>query len=66
MPTTAAELVSRARSQVDNLTVDEVSTAARNGALLVDVREPAELDAIGMIPGAVHAPRGCSSSGPIR
>ncbi len=58
MPTTAAELVSRARSQVDNLTVDEVSTAARNGALLVDVREPAELDAIGMIPGAVHAPRG--------
>ena len=58
MPTTAAELVSGARSQVDNLTVDEVSTAARNGALLVDVREPAELDAIGMIPGAVHAPRG--------
>jgi len=58
MPTTAAELVSRARSQVDNLTAHEVATAATRGTLLVDVREAAELDAIGMIPGAVHAPRG--------
>jgi rhodanese-related sulfurtransferase len=58
MPTTAAELVSRARSQVDNLTVDEVATAATRGTLLVDVRESAELDALGVIPGAVHAPRG--------
>jgi rhodanese-related sulfurtransferase len=58
MPTTADELVSRARSQVDNLTADEVATAASRGTLLVDVREPAELDVVGMIPGAVHAPRG--------
>jgi rhodanese-related sulfurtransferase len=58
MPTTAAELVSRARSQVANLTADEVATAAGGGALLVDVRESTELDAVGMIPGAVHAPRG--------
>jgi rhodanese-related sulfurtransferase len=58
MPTTADELVSRARSQVENLSADDVATAASRGALLVDVREPAELDAVGMIPGAVHAPRG--------
>jgi rhodanese-related sulfurtransferase len=58
MPTTAAELVSRARSQIDNLAADEVATAAARGTLLVDVRESAELDAVGMIPGAVHAPRG--------
>jgi rhodanese-related sulfurtransferase len=58
MPRTAAELVSRARSQGDNLTPGHVATEITRGALLVDVREPAELEADGMIPGAVHAPRG--------
>jgi rhodanese-related sulfurtransferase len=58
VPTTAADLVAQARSQVHCLTVDEVSAAASCGALLVDVREPRELDVTGMIPGAVHAPRG--------
>jgi len=58
VPMTAADLVAQARSQVHCLTVDEVSAAAGRGALLVDVREPGELDMTGMIPGAVHAPRG--------
>ena len=58
MPTTAAELVSIAKSQVENLTPDQVATELRRDALLIDVREPAELDAEGMIRGAVHAPRG--------
>jgi rhodanese-related sulfurtransferase len=58
MPTTADELVSRARSQVANLTADQVASAASRGALLVDLREPAEPHAIGMIPRAVRAARG--------
>ena len=58
MPTTAAELVSFAKSQVENLTPDQVAIEIGRDALLIDVREPAELDAEGMIRGAVHAPRG--------
>ncbi|HEV8054358.1 MAG TPA: rhodanese-like domain-containing protein, partial [Candidatus Limnocylindrales bacterium] len=58
MPTTAAELVSFAKSQVENLTPDQVAIEIGREALLIDVREPAELDAEGMIRGAVHAPRG--------
>ena len=58
MPTTAAELVSFAKSQVENLTPDQVAIEIGHDALLIDVREPAELDAEGMIRGAVHAPRG--------
>jgi len=58
VPTTAVELVSFAKSQVENLTPDQVATEIGREALLIDVREPAELDAEGMIRGAVHAPRG--------
>jgi len=58
VPTTAAELVSFAKSQVENLTPDQVAIEIGRHALLIDVREPAELDAEGMIRGAVHAPRG--------
>ena len=58
MPTTAAELVSFAKSQVENLTPDQLAIEIGHDALLIDVREPAELDAEGMIRGAVHAPRG--------
>lgn len=58
MPTTAVELVSFAKSQVENLTPDQVAIEIGRDALLIDVREPAELDAEGMIRGAVHAPRG--------
>ena len=58
MPTTAAELVSIAMSQVENLTPDQVATEIGHHAVLIDVREPAELDADGAIRGAVHAPRG--------
>lgn len=58
MSTTAAQLVAEAKSQVQNLTPAEVTQELIRGALLVDVREPAELATTGMIEGAVHAPRG--------
>lgn len=58
MSTTAANLVAEAKSQVQHLTPAEVTQELIRGALLVDLREPAELATTGMIEGAVHAPRG--------
>lgn len=58
MSTTAAELVSQAKAQVENLTPEQVAAEIDDDAIVVDLREPAELAADGMIAGAVHAPRG--------
>ncbi|MGH2616836.1 MAG: rhodanese-like domain-containing protein [Thermomicrobiales bacterium] len=59
MAKTAAELVAEAKKRVENLTVDDVAAELeRGGTLLVDLREPGELEQQGAIPGAVHAPRG--------
>ena len=56
---TAAELVAEAKQRVTNLTVDDVAAERESGdPLIVDVREPAERDEHGSIPGAVSAPRG--------
>ena len=55
---TVQELVQEARRRVRNLTVADVSAAIARGALLVDIREPAELEANGRIPGALPVPRG--------
>ena len=57
MSRTTAELVAEAKAGVENLDPDQVTQEIIRGALLVDLREPAEL-ANGMIEGAVHAPRG--------
>lgn len=58
-PKTAAGLVSEAKQRIENLTVDEVAAELASGAVtLVDIREPEERAATGVIPGAVHAPRG--------
>jgi rhodanese-related sulfurtransferase len=56
---TAAELVAEAKQRVTNLTVDDVVAERESGdPLIVDVREPAERDENGSIPGAIAAPRG--------
>ena len=59
MAKTAAQLVSDAKSQIDNLTVDQVAAELDNGdVVVVDLREPEELAASGRIPRSVHVPRG--------
>lgn len=58
MPKTVADLVSQAKSNVENLTPDQVAEELLAGAVVVDLREPAELANDGMIEGAAHAPRG--------
>lgn len=56
---TAAEMVAEAKKRVENLTVDETAKELEEeGALLVDIREPAERVQSGCIAGAVEAPRG--------
>ena len=53
------DLVQEAKSQVENLSPEQVASELEGGdAVLVDLREPQELEATGMIPGAIHAPRG--------
>ena len=54
---TAAQLVAEAKASIENLTPDQVQAEVAQGALLVDVREGTEC-ALGMIPGALHVPRG--------
>lgn len=58
MPT-VSELIDEARGRITNLTPSEVAAELEaDEALLVDLREPRELEDNGVIPGAVHAPRG--------
>ena len=56
---TTMELVAEAKGRIQNLTPDETARELENGEMvLVDLREPAELAEQGVIPGAIHAPRG--------
>jgi rhodanese-related sulfurtransferase len=55
----ARALVEAALAEVTTLDVAEAQAlAGRDDVLFVDLREPAELAAEGLIPGAFHAPRG--------
>ncbi len=55
---TAAQLVQEAKSNIENLTPDQVQAELATGNVtLVDVRDASELGN-GTIPGAVHASRG--------
>lgn len=56
--TTAADMVAEAKRRVTNLMPEQVAAELREGALLVDVREPAERAENGVIEGSVHAVRG--------
>jgi len=54
-----AEMVSEARQQIENLSVEDAARELQQGdALLVDIREPGERMENGSIEGAVEAPRG--------
>lgn len=53
-----AELVKAAKASIENLDAAAVEKEIARGAVLVDLREPAERRKSGAIPGAIHAPRG--------
>lgn len=56
---TARQLVDEAMSVVRTLTLDEARARHGQGqSLFVDLRDVRELEREGVIPGAVHAPRG--------
>jgi rhodanese-related sulfurtransferase len=56
--TTAAQLVAEAKGQIENLTPAQVAAELRDGARVIDIREPEESMTKGRIPGAISAPRG--------
>ena len=57
--TPVKELVMRAKEEIETLSRDEVWRLAEAGeALVVDIRDPRELEREGRFPGAMHAPRG--------
>jgi rhodanese-related sulfurtransferase len=57
--TTSADLVATARAQIKEYTAAEaIALSARPDVLLVDIRDPRELEREGKVPGAFHCPRG--------
>lgn len=59
MAKSAADLVAEAKQRIENLSPDQVAAEMAGGdVLLVDLREPEERRQQGVIPSAVHAPRG--------
>jgi rhodanese-related sulfurtransferase len=57
--TPVKELVTRAKSEITSLSTEEAERRAAAGEImLVDIRDPRELDREGRIPGAFRAPRG--------
>jgi len=59
LPVPAAELVARANARVRTLSLDEARELIdAPDHLFVDIRDPREWEANGIIPGAFRAPRG--------
>ena len=53
------EMIAAARLEIDNHSPAEAKRRVdEEGALLVDVRDVRELQRDGVVPGAMHAPRG--------
>src|SRR5262245_17336851 len=58
MPTTAKQLIDEANAAVPKISGKEALDMVANGAVLVDLRDSAELAQTGKAAGAVHIPRG--------
>lgn len=53
------EMIAEARKHIDNHSPQEARRRVdEEGALLVDIRDVRELQRDGVVPGALHAPRG--------
>lgn len=56
---TAREMVEAAKREIEEIPVEQaVALVGRDDVVLVDIRDPRELERDGRIPGAFHAPRG--------
>jgi len=58
MSTTAKSLLEAAHAAVPKISGKEAIEMAANGAVIIDVRDSAEVAATGKAAGAVHIPRG--------
>ena len=59
MPTSVKQMMEEANAVVPKITPAEArAMIAKGNTLVVDVREPAEVEASGKVAGAVHHPRG--------
>jgi rhodanese-related sulfurtransferase len=59
MAKTAAQMVAEAKGRIENLTAEQVAAEMEAGNVsLIDLREAAEREQNGTIPGAVPIPRG--------
>ncbi len=53
------DMMAAAREEIDNISPAEAKRRVdEEGAILVDIRDVRELQGQGVIPGAMHAPRG--------
>lgn len=52
------DLVADAKSRVETIDSQGAQTARQGGDVILDVREPAELESDGAIPDAINIPRG--------
>ena len=57
-PKTVKQMVTEARGRVESITPEQVAADVKQGAMLVDLRESEECTQHGVIPGALHFPRG--------
>ncbi|GAA4478350.1 rhodanese-like domain-containing protein [Enteractinococcus fodinae] len=58
MTKTAKDMVTEAKSRVENLDPTQVAQEQERGAVIVDLRDGPEIKENGKIPGSVHIPRG--------
>jgi rhodanese-related sulfurtransferase len=58
MPTTAKQLVDAANAAVPKISGQEAQDLVAKGAVLIDIRDSAELAQTGKAAGALHIPRG--------
>ena len=54
----ALDLVAQAKSEIENLSVEQVKQEMASGAVIVDIRDKEERTANGVIPGSQHVSRG--------
>lgn len=58
MAKSMVEMVAEAKGRIENLSVAQAAAERDAGALIVDLREPAERAEHGVIPGALSVPMG--------